>query len=313
MSVLAVDLGGTVVKCGLVAGGSLRARRSIPARSQGTLAQELPQVAEAFAELRDISDEPCSALALAFPGLVDARAGRVLSAPRNKYHDAAELDLGAWSREALGLNLTIENDAHAALLGEWRHGAGRGCEDLVVLTLGTGVGSSVLLRGRPLRGRHHQAGVLGGHFIVRPGGRACSCPAHGCVEAETGSWALPAIAAEQPDFADSALARAPRIDYEAVFRLAEDGDACALRLRDRALHYWGAAAISLVHAYDPERLVVGGGVMGSAESILPALQAALDEEAWTPSARVTVHAAELGDDAALLGMAALATEKVELL
>jgi glucokinase len=117
---------------------------------------------------------------MAVPFVVDPLGQRIPSAPREKYPDASDIDLRAWARERFGLDLRIENDAHAALLGEWRHGAGQGSDDFVMLTLGTGIGCSVLIGGRPLRGKRFQAGVLGGHLIADPGVAACgACPASG--------------------------------------------------------------------------------------------------------------------------------------
>ena len=103
---------------------------------------------------------------------------------------------------------------------------------MVLLAIGTGIGCSVILGGRPLRGRGHQAGLLGGHVIVQVGGRPCTCPARGCAEAEASTWALPAIAREDPAFPSSALATETVIDYRAVFRHADDGDDLAVRLRN---------------------------------------------------------------------------------
>src|SRR5207247_4367241 len=97
----------------------------------------------------------CGGIAVSFPSLIDVHTGRIL-AEYGKYADGPQVDLRAWAREALGLPLAIENDARMALIGEWRHGAGRGSDNLVMITLGTGLGTSAVIEGRVLRGKHGQ-------------------------------------------------------------------------------------------------------------------------------------------------------------
>jgi glucokinase len=219
------------------------------------------------------------------------------------------VDLRAWARQELGLPLAIENDARMALIGEWRHGAGRGSDDVVMITLGTGLGTSAVVEGRVVRGRHGQAGCLGGHFTVRYGGRACNCGNIGCAEAEASNAFLPTIAAERPDFAGSALSREPLIDYAAVIRHAAAGDVCARALLEHSVSVWGALAVSLVHAYDPEIVILGGGIMASGDAVLPAVRDYVLKHAHTPWGKVRVVASELGDQAALVAAEWLVREQ----
>jgi glucokinase len=197
--------------------------------------------------------------------------------------------------------LRVENDARLALLGERYAGAARGFDDVVMMTLGTGIGGVAMVEGRLLRGKHYQAGVLGGHLPAAFDGRPCTCGAVGCVEAEASTWSLPRVAREAPGFAASALARAEAIDFEALFACAAAGDRVAVEVRDRCLRVWAAGAVGMIHAWDPEVLVVGGGVMRDAGAVLPFLEAQVHAHAWTPWGKVAVRAAALGDRAALLG------------
>ena len=180
-----------------------------------------------------------------------------------------------------------------------------------MVTLGTGIGTSVLLNDSPLRGAHHQAGVLGGHLVVEPNGRQCICGARGCFEAQCGSWAIPEIVRAERDFATSALSKQPSIDYATIFRLANEADALAIRMRDRTMNWWGALLVTLIHSFDPQRIVIGGGVMRSAEVILPHLRKFVDDNAWTPWGRVELLPAELGNDAGMIGLHALFTTDLE--
>ena len=303
--VLAIDLGGRRIKVGVVEGSRLVSFRAIDARAEEGLAAHLVDLEATMAEtLADagLAPDACAGLGVVSPGLVDPEAGRVLSTNR-KYPDAVDFDFGAWGRDTFGLPVHMENDAHAALLGEWRYGAASGADDVVQVLLGTGIGCSVILGGRPLRGQGHQAGLLGGHVVVAVGGRACTCPGRGCAEAEASTWALPAMAREDPVFASSALAGEAVIDYRAVFEHAAAGDDLAVRLRDRSYAVWNAMAVSLVHAFAPRRIVVGGGV-GQGAPDLPARMARhLQEHAWISYGEVEVVHAQHPSSAALLGIA----------
>lgn len=302
---LCADLGGTVIKSGAVRGGQVLAAAQIPAFSQQGLLPQLPRIQQLLREVAAsaaVTLDQCAGLGLAFPTLVDGNAARLLAPMHDKYADAMKVDLPAWARQQLGLPIKLENDARAALLGEWKCGAGQGCDDLVMVTLGTGIGTAVVMEGRPLLGRHHQAGVLGGHFVVTPNGAACGCGGRGCVETEAGAAAIDRLARGDPAFTSSQLARATDVTFESLFACAAAGDPLALRLRNRCLDYWGAAIVSLIHAYDPVRVIVGGGVMKSADLILGWLRQFAGRDAWTPWGTVEIRPAQLGSDAALVGM-----------
>jgi len=300
---LVADIGGTRIKLGLIRERRVIAQECIAANSSEGLAAQLPRIASAFESLcRDvgITVRDCTALAVAFPSLIDSASLRVRAA-YGKYADAPQLDLSLWCRETLGLQLLMENDARMALLGEWQVGAGRGSDDLVMVTLGTGLGTAALVEGHLMRGKHGQAGVLGGHLTVQQNGRRCTCGNDGCAEAEASTSVLPRIAAEATGFSVSPLSRCKVIDYATVLELAHDGDACSMYLRDRSLQIWSSMIVNLVHAYDPERVIVGGGIMAGDVGFFAELKHRVLAHANTPWGRVEVVPGELGDTAALLG------------
>ena len=300
--VLACDLGGTRVKIGLVRDGKVLAQTVEPANSKAGLAPQLPVLKAAWLRLLDETGmrlTDCAGVGMAFPSIIEHATGQVL-AEYGKYADAMSLDLRAWSRAELGLPLAIENDARMACIGEWQLGAGRGSDNLVMMTLGTGLGTSAILEGRVLRGVHGQAGILGGHLTLRYGGRPCSCGNIGCAEAEASTAFLAGLAAARPDFAASALAGEPLLDFAAVFRQAAAGDACAVALRDHSVLVWASLAVNLIHCYDPELVILGGGIMASADVILPAVREHVGRYAHTPWGKVRVEASALGDQAALV-------------
>jgi glucokinase len=307
---LAIDLGGTHAMCGVVENRTIVACEAIDADSTQGLSSLLPRVADTFRALvkkQGLTFADFEGIAAGFPGVVDSRAGRVLST-NAKYEDAPNVDIPAWSQGTLGLPLRIENDARMALLGEFYAGAARGFTEVVMMTLGTGIGGVAMIEGKLLRGKHSQAGCLGGHIPVLFTGRRCTCGGIGCAEAEAAGWSLPLILNEWPGASGSALAKYQKVGFKELFAEAVAGDQVAVAIRDRCLSVWCANVVALVHAYDPEIIVIGGGVMKSAASIIPVIQSHVENYAWTPWGKVQVRPAELGNNAALLGAVPLLTE-----
>jgi glucokinase len=298
-----IDLGGSHATIAVVQGAAVLASRELAMDPSRNLRPVLHQFADAMRELArklELDPQLCLGVALGFCGLADARIGRVISTNK-KYDDAPEIDFRSWSRNEFGLPFAIENDARMALLGERHVGAARGYDNLVMITLGTGIGGAAMIEGKLLRGKHAQAGCLGGHLPAKVGGRVCTCGAVGCMEAEASGWALPIMAKEWNGFRESELARRERIDFRAVFELAQAGDRIATEVRDYCLQVWATASVGLIHAYDPEMIVIGGGVMRSAGVILPYIQKFVHDHAWTPWGKVRIVAAELGNNAGLFG------------
>ncbi len=300
MRVLAVDAGGTHVSCGAVEGRELLEARSVDTDSRGRLANLLPALSEILHQLSSRHSARFDGIGFGFCGLVDSAAGRVLST-NQKYSDATEIDLVAWAGEEFGLPLILENDARLALLGERHSGAAQNSDDVVMMTLGTGIGTAAIMGGQLVRGRHFQAGCLGGHFTIVPGGRLCSCGARGCFEAEASTCALPDVCRTWRGFDGSPLAKEEKLDFLTLFHWADQGDAVAVQVRSRCVEIWSACALSLIHAYDPELLIVGGGVMKASYPILEKIQEHVHSYAWTPWGKVRIAAAQLGSNAALMG------------
>ena len=178
-----------------------------------------------------------------------------------------------------------------------------------MMTLGTGIGGVAMLDGKLLRGKHAQAGALGGHIPVLFTGRQCNCGAIGCAEAEARGWSLPYVVKEWPGISKSALAKCPEVGFKELFQEAANGDEIAVAIRDRCLRIWAADAVGLVHCFDPEIIVIGGGVMKSADIIIPYVEKYVQKYSWTPWGKVQVRAAALGNNAALLGAVPLLSEK----
>jgi glucokinase len=300
---IAVEVGGGHTTCALVDSSRVLDRTSVDGDTT-SLAGTLEKVEVGVRALLAVAGavpEECIGVSVAFCGIVDAGSGRVLATPEGKFEDASELDLAAWSRDAFGLQLRLENDTRQALLGEHWAGAARGFQDVALITLGTGIGGAAMVDGRLPVSRHHQAGVIGGHIPVSTDGRACRCGGRGCAEAEASTWALPSICAGWDGFADSSLAREERIDYATLFRHYDAGDAVAAAVLERSCDVWATLAVALIHAYDCEVLVLGGAVMRRSEEVLPRIRARVYDRAWTPGRNVRIEQTALGGDASLYG------------
>ena len=240
-------------------------------------------------------------VALGFCGIVDGERNEILST-LDKYSDAVGVDLHGWAQQEFGLSLRIENDACMALLGEHRAGAAQSARDVVMITLGTGIGGAAMLGGRLLRSYAGQAGCLGGHLPVNFRGRRCSCGAVGCAESEASTAVLPILCREASGFDTSLLAAEPRLDFKALFRAVDAEDAVASGILDHCVSVWSALTVGLIHAYGPELVVFGGGVMQRGEALLEPIRAYVAEHTWgTKRGLPGIVAAQLGVRAALLG------------
>lgn len=307
----ALDLGGTRIKFGLISNRQCVVTSSLAIPSSERFATVLPLIeAEIYRMMRESGFTELDGIGMAFPTIVDSDRMRLLY-QYVKYTDANDLDLTTWAKARWNATLVMENDARAALVGEWQFGAGQGVDNLVMVTLGTGVGSAALVNGRLLKGSHYLAGNLGGHQTIRFDGKRCNCGNVGCLESEASSWALPEMIKQHVLYPESLFAQGERSDFEAVFRLATAGDSLAISIRDHCLEVWAAGILNLVYAYDPDRIVIGGGVMHSAELILPFIQQKIAQAAWLPANAIQVVAAQQPDWAGVLGMGYLGATKKE--
>jgi glucokinase len=314
MYTLALDIGGTHIGCGVVYNKEVLAQRTVPVTPGDRLSDILPNLTETLRELLleiPLKEEQCSGIAIGFPGIVDFNTGTIYSTLK-KFEDAPTLDLKGWASRSFGLPLSIENDARMALLGEHFAGAAQGCSDVVMMTLGTGIGSATLLNGRILRGAHAHAGCLGGHLTVKFDGRLCHCGNIGCAEAEASGWALPQIFEAWPGARKSKLAPLRSFGFRELFAQVYSNDRVAREIRDHCLRVWSANAVSLVHSYDPEVIVIGGGASQAADQISPFMQDYIDRHTWSSWGKPQVRAASLGSSAALLGAVPLLREAAAL-
>ena len=304
MYYIGIDLGGTQVKMALLKDETIVERYSFMSKSASGLAphlEELTGIINGLLARYQVPDSEFGGIGFSFPGIVDVKNQRILST-NDKYNDGPDVDIVKWARDEWNTALFIDNDARMATVGEWKFGAGKGCDNLVMVTLGTGIGTSVIMEGRVVRGVHFQAGCLGGHFTISIDGPDCNCGNTGCVESISSSWNLTRLVSSSPDFNQSRLSKAELIDFKELFDAARQGDTLAERVKTKCLQAWSAGIVNLIHAYDPEKILMGGGVMNSKDEILPFVRDWVNKYAWTPWGNVSIEASTLMNDAAILGV-----------
>ena len=311
--VIGVDAGGTKLLAAVVE-ETLDVEYRVRRLWQGGRRDEvMATMAAVVADARRAAPE-VEAVGFGIPSLVDSRRGVSLSSVHLPLEGVPFREEMA---ERLGLPVWVENDATAAIVAEHRHGAARGARDAVLLTIGTGVGGGLVLGGRVYRGSLGAGGELG-HMVVAADGPDCfdDCPGRGCLEALVSGRALArdgaAAAREAPG---SALGRAAatgrEIDGMLVTEMARAGDRAASEVVRRAGRYLGAGITSLVNAFNPEVVVVGGGVMAAGELLLGPAREVVGRRALRPSREhVRIVPAALGDEAGMLGAATLAFDLV---
>jgi glucokinase len=310
--VVAIDIGGTFIKIGIVDGGRIVEETSIRAHAETRIEYSLAEAEKSINFLLkklSISKDHIIGIGIGFPGLVDSSIMKVLSTNK-KYNDAVDFNFLNWGKEAYNAPVFLENDARVALLGEWQYGAGKGVDNIVMLTLGTGVGSAVIINGKLLVGTHFQAGNLGGHFIVQVNGSTCTCGNLGCVEAEASTWRLTDMLKSDLRYSGSMI-EGKELDFKSVFKIADEGGELSMDVRDRCLEVWAAGVINMVHAFDPEMVILGGGIMNSADVILPFIRDKVNNHAWTPWGNVKIIQSEIPNRSALLGAYYLVINKLK--
>ncbi len=250
-------------------------------------------------------------IGIAAPGVVEATFG-VRNLP-GKVPGIEGYPMRDQLESRFGVPVRCVNDGAAATLAEWRFGAARGYQDVVGLTLGTGLGAGVILGGRPLRSRNLAAAVSFGHATIEVGGRSCLCGNIGCAETLVSANAVVGrmrdyVARKVPSTITEAYERDPgRITFRSLVEGVEAGDRAAIEILARFSRDLGATIVTAIHAYDPEVVVLAGGPMAQADHFLPTVQTYVDRYAFRyPKDRtIPILCAERSDHAGVLGAVAL--------
>jgi glucokinase len=307
-----LDVGGTKIAALRVdEDGAVLARTSVPTPTgEG---EEI--VSAALAAARSVVSSDVVAVGAGLAGMVDQCSGVLRYAPNLPWR---EMPVAERIGRGTGLPCVADNDANVAAWGEFRFGAGRGMDSLLMLTIGTGIGAGVVAEGKLFRGAHGLAGEVG-HIIVEPGGPVCGCGNRGCWEQVASGQAIGRLGREAVEESPASLiARVvdgdeERVDGRLVTRAAHDGDEVAREILAGVGRRLGEGIAGLVNAFDPEIVVVGGGAVDAGELLLGPARAALRRCVDAPEYRpeVPLVAAALGVDAGSIGAAILALHASE--
>lgn len=310
MLTVGIDIGGTKIAGGAVdaAGAIVERLRADTPSDAAAIADAVVGMVQALAERHQVAR-----VGVAAAGFISKDRSTVIHAPNIAWRDEPLRDR---LQSRLGLPVTLENDANAAGWAEYRYGAGRGHDHMVMLTLGTGVGGAIILDGELLTGGHGIAAELGHTRFVR-GGRLCGCGQHGCLEQYASGRALQRAAGEIADAggvgARLAALRAERgrIPGREISRLAREGDPGAIEAVECIATALGEGCGGLQAVVDPEVFVIGGGVSQLGEDLLApvrrAYEASVPGLVARPLAEFTT--AQLGNDAGIIGAADLAARR----
>ena len=288
---IGLDLGGTQLRAALIdPSGRVEERIALATEAQAGPEVVVGQIVEAVARVsRSVDRKRIRGVGVSAPGPLDTVRGIALALPT--LAGFVDFPLAETLARRTGLPVRLENDGIAAVLAEWRFGAGRGCDNVVYVTLSTGIGGGVVVDGRVLRGRMGMAGHVGHMTIVRDGA-PCPCGNRGCFEAY----------ASGPAFAARASARLGRpTGAEAVFAAATGGDAVARALVAEEADLIGTGIANLLHLYSPQVVVLGGGLSTQFDALAPGIAARLGVSAMPSFRDVPVVSAALGGNAGLVG------------
>ena len=309
---IGVDIGGTAVKAALVTeSGVISHRTEKPSDPLAGTASIVSIVGEVMA-IASAEDLEVVGVGVGAAGFIDFDSASMNFAPNLVYDDPA---IGAAVEKVVSVPVTLDNDANVAAWGERAFGAAQGADDLVLLTLGTGIGSGLIQNGRLIRG-HTGAGAEFGHTIVEVGGPPCGCGLKGCIEQLASGQAIERMArdavADDPassilDFAGSA----ETISGLDVAKAAREMDETARTVLRRAGTYLGIGMSNIANLFDPEVIVLSGSVVGAGEAYLGPARDTLAEMTATQKRRpMRVVLSTLGFDAGIVGAARQAFDKV---
>ncbi len=281
--------------------------------SAGLTGEELLELLDAELRIAIENHPDVAAIGLGVPCIVDRDRTLCLN---SNHLPLVEVPLKERVAALTGLPVALDNDGNAAAVAELARGAAQGANDVVLLTIGTGIGGGLILGGRPYRGSRGGAAELG-HVVVDINGPPCqgNCPNHGCIESIASGTAL-RIEAEfaVAEFPESGLARAAAegaaVDGRLVTELAQAGDPTSIVVLDTIGRRLGVSLSGLANIFDPDVIVVGGGVMAAGDLLLGPAREEFAARALTPQNETPIRAAALGPDAGMIGAAILAREEL---
>jgi glucokinase len=320
-TIVGIDLGGTNIVCGCVAedGSTIHGVVSVPTGAEqgpdAVVQRIITAAKQSIADSRaTVPGLEVIGAGVGAPGPLDTRTGVVLLTPNLGW---VNMPLRQRLESGLGLRTALDNDANCAVLGEWWRGAARGTRIAVGLTIGTGIGGGIIIDGRLYHGASDIAGEVG-HMTIDANGRRCKCGNYGCIEAYASgpNIALRAVEALEsgaesslPSYVGGDLSK---ITAQTVYQAAQAGDELGLEVVHDTAKFLGAAVAGLINIFNPEAIVIVGGVTLAGESLFTPLRREVSRRAFKPAVKVCrIVPGELTGVAGVYGAARAYVEQVE--
>ena len=310
---IGIDLGGTNIKIGCFDSDiKLISKTSVPTRADMGPEVAVDKMAETVEKLladADLSLQDVTAAGIGTPGPAKYREGIIIRS--TNMPEFKNVPIRQMLSNKLGKPVVFDNDANVACWGEYAVGAGKGVDNMVFFTLGTGIGGGIINDGKLLHGCGDNAAELG-HIIIHPGGRKCNCGQRGCVEAyasanSTAKRAAEAIEAGAKSSLKKVLDEKGEITSKDVYEHLTAGDKLAQKITDETAEALAILCINALHSTEPKRIVFAGGMIAAGDVLLNKIKHYFNEHIWSlKKETVEICFATLGEDAGIIGAAALA-------
>lgn len=306
--VIGVDLGGTKISTAIsTIEGNMLANVVLPTKAEEGEAAVLGRIMQSIDEViigSSISIAEVEAIGIGSPGPLDAKKGIIITTPNLPFKD---YNLVQPLKEKYNIPVYLDNDANAAAIGEYMFGAGKGKESIVYFTVSTGVGGGAVLDGKVYRGHTSNALEIG-HTTVDPNGPRCNCGNLGCLEAISSGTAIARKGKEAVSTnVETSLKKYDTVTSYEVFKEAEAGDEVAKDIMDNALTYLGIGVANAIATFDPEMIIIGGGVSKAGDIVFDTVKKVVNKRCFKSMAEsCEIVPAGLGSDAGVVGAVALA-------
>ena len=306
--VIGVDLGGTKISTAIsTIEGNILANVVLPTKAEEGETAVLGRIVQSIDEVivgSSTSIDEIEAIGIGSPGPLDAKKGIIITTPNLPFKD---YNLVQPLKEKYDIPVYLDNDANAAAIGEYMFGAGKGKESIVYFTVSTGVGGGAVLDGKVYRGHTSNALEIG-HTTVDPNGPRCNCGNLGCLEAMSSGTAIAKKGKEAVSTnVETSLKKYDTVTSYEVFKEAEAGDEVAKDIIDNALTYLGIGVANAIATFDPEMIIIGGGVSKAGDIVFNTVKKVVNKRCFKSMAEsCEIVPAGLGSDAGVVGAVALA-------
>ena len=307
---IGIDVGGTNVKIALVdENGNIAYSNTVPTHAEMGLNYTIENIKQAIRDLITESRvENLEGIGFDFPGQIDYKNGIVKLAPN--IPGWVDIPIAKIIEEEFHVPVKIDNDVHCAALGELKYGAGQGCENFICMTVGTGIGSGIVLDGKLIRGATNVAGELGHIKLVMHEGELCGCGDYGCLEAYASGPSIVKMAQDYIMAGKSTkykeMAAGGEITPYIVSEAAKQGDPVAQRIFTKTGEYIGFGLVSVINLLNPEKVIIGGGVAGAGDILFDPIRKVIKERAMkVAGSAVEIVPAKLGNNAGVIGASLL--------